>query len=193
MTVAETQRLYLRRFTPDDAGLLFDLDSDPEVMRYVSSRGSTPLEVIRDKILPRWIAQYEEYEHRGFWAAHLRDTGEFIGWFHLKPDPDEAATADIGYRLGRSAWNNGYATEGSRALLEAAFGRWGVEKVTAHALERNVASRRVLEKIRLRYVKTFVVPESVLPGWTEEQRRAVAYELTKGDYEHETGALSGGF
>ena len=127
----ETDRLFLRRFTPDDAPLLYDLDSDPEVMRYISKGEPTPLEKITDEILPKLLRYYETSDHLGFWAAHEQASGDFTGWFHLRPDRLIADAMDLGYRLRRRFWSRGYATEGSRALVEKAFTEWGVERVVA--------------------------------------------------------------
>jgi [ribosomal protein S5]-alanine N-acetyltransferase len=180
--IMETGRLFLRRFAPDDAPLLHALDSDPEVMRYISKIVPTPLEVIQQVVLPRWLSFYERYDDFGFWAAHLRSTQEFIGWFHLKVDPAQPAVADLGYRLHRSQWRKGYATEASTALLRKAFLELDIEKVTAHTLVGNAASRRVMEKVGLRYERSFIVAEQVLPGWSREERRAVRYALIRKDF-----------
>ena len=88
----ETERLILRRFTHDDVDLATALDADPAVMRYITGGRPTPRDEIRDDYLPSWIAYYEAGERWGFWAAIEKDTGRFLGWFHLRPrdgDPDE--------------------------------------------------------------------------------------------------------
>lgn len=178
----ETARLYLRRFTPEDAPLLCELDSDPEVMRYISKGEPTPLSRIRGRILPAWLRYYEAYEHLGFWAAHERATHAFIGWFHLRPGRLEPEEMELGYRLRRDAWGRGYATEGSRALLDSAFTRWNIDRVIATTLAANRASQRVMEKCGLHFEETFFYPTDLLPGWTEAERRAVKYALDREDY-----------
>ncbi len=177
--VLETPRLLFRRFTEADAPLLNALHSDPEVMRYISKGVPQSLAEIEEKVLPRWLAYHDEYEHFGFWAAHERATKAFIGWFHLRPfrgDPDEI---EVGYRLHRRFWGQGYATEGSRALIEKAFTDWGVEKIVATTLAENAASRRVMEKCGLAYEGPFVYPSKLLPDWTVEERRGVKYGLQR--------------
>lgn len=175
--ILDTARLYLRRFTPEDAPLLHALDSDPEVMRYISKGVPTPLPRIEQEVLPLWLSQYERYEHFGFWAAHAHTSGDFLGWFHLRPDRFVPAELELGYRLKRRAWGQGYATEGARALIEKARAEWNVERIVARTLVGNTASRRVMEKCGLRFEEPFVYPESLLPGWTEQERRAVKYGL----------------
>ena len=173
----ETSRIYLRRFQREDAAALFDLDSDPEVMRFVSTECPTPMARIQNDILPRFLGYYEQLPPRGFWAAHLRDTQQFIGWFHLRPDKITPDEMELGYRLCRSAWGKGLATEGSRALIDKAFNEWVYRKISARTLAVNLASRRVMEKAGLTFEESFIYGPEVLPGRSEEERRAVKYSL----------------
>jgi RimJ/RimL family protein N-acetyltransferase len=64
-----TERLILRRFTEDDAAHLFALDSDPDVMRYVSPFAPPSVEACRERIRSRFLPFYEQYPSYGFWAA----------------------------------------------------------------------------------------------------------------------------
>lgn len=152
----ETERLTLRRFTTDDVDILVDLDSDPEVMRYLTGGPSTPREEIEGDILPYWLNYYSRFDGFGFWAAMEKATGEFIGWFHLRPQegqpPDQP---ELGYRLRRSTWGKGYGSEGARALVAKAFSELGAERVFASTYQDNLASRRVMEKVGMRLVRTF--------------------------------------
>jgi RimJ/RimL family protein N-acetyltransferase len=153
--ILETPRLILRQFTEADVDNLFNLNSDPEVMRYLTGGRPTPREDIRNQILPLHLAVYGRLDRLGTWAAESRATGEFLGWFHFRPGPDSDITnIDLGYRLRRPAWNKGYATEGSRAVIDLGFSELGVERVFAHTMTLNAASRHVLEKCGLTLVGT---------------------------------------
>ena len=176
-----TERLYLRRFTAADAPLLCELDSDPEVMRHISKGVPTPLATIEKEILPSWLRMYELSDHLGIWAAHETATDRFIGWFLLRPDRYVPDDPELGYRLRRDAWGRGYATEGSRALIEEAFQHWEIERIVARTLVGNAASRRVMEKCGLRFEEFFTYPLELIPGWTEEERAAVKYGLRRAD------------
>ena len=176
--VLKSRRLYLREFQLDDDRLIHELDSDPEVMRFITKGVPTPLEQIQKEILPRILSYYSRIPPEGCWAAHIAATDEFVGWFHLRADRLEPDEMELGYRLKRYFWGHGLATEGSLALLNQAFGNWGHTRVCARTLARNLASRRVMEKCGLVFIKEFFYGQDACPGWTEEERRAVKYGVT---------------
>jgi RimJ/RimL family protein N-acetyltransferase len=171
----ETERLILRRFTLNDVDAVTDLDSDPEVMRYINDGVPTPREEIEHDYLPWWLAYYERGERYGFWAAVERATGEFLGWFHLRPlagaPQDEP---ELGYRLKRSAWGKGYSTEGSRALIDKSFREFGARRVVASTAPEHVASRRVMEKVGMTFVREYLMTDP-----DEPQGPAVEYAITR--------------
>ncbi len=183
----ETERLVLRRFTEADVENLFDLDGDSEVTRFLTGGKPTPRDVIRNETLPRFLHYYERFEGFGFWAAIEKSTGEFLGWFHFRPqegsDPDEV---ELGYRLRRSTWGKGYATEGSRALIRKGFTELGVRRVVASTMAVNVASRRVMEKAGLTLERTF--HESWADSIEGAEHGEVEYALTKAGWEQQEAA-----
>lgn len=123
----ETGRLTLRRFTEADEDDLVELDSDPEVMRFINGGRPTAREEVRDRILPTLFEVYARSADFGYWAAQERSTGRFLGWFHFRLPADEPDGGDVelGYRLRRPEWGKGYATEGSRALIHKGFTELG--------------------------------------------------------------------
>jgi RimJ/RimL family protein N-acetyltransferase len=139
-------------FTVDDVDNLFNLNSDPEVMRYLGRSASR--EVLRDEIIPFHLGVYQRFDRLGTWAAESVSTGEFLGWFHFRAEDGDITNIDLGYRLRREAWNKGYGTEGSAALINMGFTGLGVQRVFAHVMVANAASRRVLEKCGLTLVRT---------------------------------------
>lgn len=178
----ETERLRLRRFTAEDADLLVELDSDPEVMRYITYGRTTPKSAYVETYLPRWFAIYESQPGKGYFAAESRATGGFLGWLHLRDDRLEPDYVELGYRFRRSEWGRGYATEGGLALLRHAFLELLVPKVSARTLLGNVASQRVMEKCGLRRTGTFTYPEDVLDGRDPDERAAVKYSITRTEW-----------
>jgi RimJ/RimL family protein N-acetyltransferase len=179
--ILKTPRLALRQFTEDDVANLFDLNSDPEVMRYITGGRPTPLEELRDEVIPFHLAVYERLDRLGTWAAESA-AREFLGWFHFRPGPGPDITnVDLGYRLRRSAWNKGYATEGSRALITMGFTDLGVERVFGHTMTVNAASRRVLEKCGMTLVRTTAYEgPDVIEG---SEHGEVEYALTKPEWQ----------
>lgn len=172
----ESPRLILRRFTAADVDRLYDLDSDPEVTRYTPAQGKPPdYEQIRDQVLPHILSYYSLYPGYGFWAAVERSSGKFIGWFHFRPDRQEVDAIELGYRLQRSAWGQGYATEGSRALLLRGFTQLGTPRVVATAMAANLGSIRVMEKVGLKFEEQFI--------HLGTQAEAVKYGLWRRDFD----------
>lgn len=149
----QTDRFALRRFTGADAAFLIELDGDPEVMRYLTGGVPTPPDRIRDVVLPGFLQAHRDHPEQGHFAAEALD-GSFLGWFHLHP-PDHPyvtsppGTLEVGYRLRRAVWGQGFGTEGARALVEHAFMRLEASRVIAYTMAVNGASRRVMEKAGL--------------------------------------------
>jgi RimJ/RimL family protein N-acetyltransferase len=184
----KTDRLVLRQFTEADLENLVELDSDPVVMRFLTGGRPTPGDVVRDETLPRILGYYRRFLGYGFWAAVETSTGDFLGWFEFRPtDEGHPDDVELGYRLRRSAWGKGYATEGSRALLRKGFTELGVRRVFAQTMAVNLASRRVMEKAGLTLVRTFH------QAWPDPidgaEQGEVEYALHRSDWERrEAGA-----
>jgi RimJ/RimL family protein N-acetyltransferase len=157
----ETERLRLRQFTGDDVGLLVELDSDLEVMRFLTGQVTSRWEV-QSVILPGFLRVYDEHPGLGTFAAF--DADGFVGWLGLQPT-EEPGTVDVGYRLLRSGWGKGYATEGTKALIAKAFGDLGMERVVAATMAVNHRSREVMRRAGLRFVRVYhEYFEDPLPG-----------------------------
>ena len=182
MILLETTRLRLRRFTPGDVDRLVELDSDPEVMRYITYGVPTPRAVYEDVILPRWFAIYEQTPELGYWAAEDAGSSEFLGWFHLRPDRFDAGEQELGYRLARPAWGRGLATEGAAAVIGHGFTKVGAAKISARTLAGNQRSQRVMRKCGLAFECDFAYPEDVIQGRDEVERAAVKYSITRPDW-----------
>lgn len=156
-----TPRLILRRLVFEDGPAIVELDSDPEVVRWVGmpSGETTTLATWQGVLWPKTAAWYERGAEYGFWAVHTRDDEKFIGWFHYRPHPDiSPSDPELGYRFARRAWRNGYATEGGAALLARGFRELGDARVHARAERPNVASWRVMEKLGMCYERLVIQP-----------------------------------
>lgn len=197
-TFLETERMVLCRFTAADVDHLVDLDSDPEVMRFLTGGLPTPREAIQNDILPAFLHSYEPCSGFGVFAAIGKERGEFLGWFSFRPK--DGACRDevsIGYRLRRSIWGQGYATEGVRALIRLGFTELGVQRVVASTYQDNLTSRRVMEKAGLALVRTYRMTMAELRANASTAHDAsealwdgddVEYALRKGDWEQQQEA-----
>lgn len=174
--VNESQRLRYEPTTEDDAELMFQLDQDPEVMRYISHGKVSTMEQIISEYMPR-LAKYADAERGwGLWKAITKQDDEFIGWILVRPmgffdgnrDDDNL---ELGWRFFRSAWGHGYATEAATAVMSALEGV-GYRRFTAMAIEENTASVNVMKKLGMQYVKTSTHPDA------HENDRVVYYERT---------------
>lgn len=123
--------------------------------------------------MPRIMAYYAELDRQGIWAVESKDTREFLGWFHLRPYGSAPEETELGYRFKRKVWGQGLATEGSLALVKRAFEELGSSIVVAIADPENGASRRVMEKVGLKYLGDVKEPDGFL---------VVKYGLTAVDY-----------
>ncbi|MCE6994510.1 GNAT family N-acetyltransferase [Saccharothrix sp. S26] len=141
----ETARLLLRPLVESDVDSVARLLGEPRVMRYIEDGKPVSRDDVERVVLPR-------VTEGGWWAAHVKESGAFIGWFELSPV--EPGVAELGYRLHPDHWGRGYATEGAAALVEHARAV-GLTRVVAYAMTVNTGSRRVLAKVGLRRVRTF--------------------------------------
>lgn len=186
----ETERLLLRRFTPADVENLVELDSDPAVMRYLNGGVPTPRDIIERDILPRFLASYDEMGEFGRWAAIEKATGEFLGWFSFRSHDDaHLDDVELGYRLRQASWGRGYATEGVQALIRRGFTDLGVRRVYATTYQDNRASRRVMEKVGLTFVRAYrPTPDEVAAVGTFQPAAADVWDGDEVEYALEKSA-----
>lgn len=147
--IFETPRLILRQFTETDAPLILQLNSDPEIVKYVHEPVLTSEEQAKKIIVDIILPQYKN--NLGRWAIHTKDNMEFIGWCGLKSRP-ERGEIDLGYRLIQKAWGKGYATEAAQYTLDHGFTRLQLQLITGKAHIENSASIKVLEKIGMQFI-----------------------------------------
>jgi RimJ/RimL family protein N-acetyltransferase len=174
-----TDRLRLEPLTASHTDLLVELDSDPEVLRFIFGRALSREEVVGEH-LPRRLRSDGPPRGIGYWAGFSLDDDAFLGWWALAVDDEDTDTAELGYRLRREAWGRGYATEGSRALLDHAFHTLGLPVVWGTTMAVNAGSRAVMSKLGMTHVRTDVEEwEHPLPG---AQLGEVRYEITRSDW-----------
>jgi RimJ/RimL family protein N-acetyltransferase len=152
VTVGEryTERLVLRRWRVGDAAPFARINADPEVMRFIGA-GRVLGRGLSDDLIARFEREWDE---RGFglWAVSRRDDpGEaLLGFCGLSVPaflPAVLPAVEVGWRLARSAWGRGYATEAARAALGFGFDEHAVSEIIAIVDPANDRSRRVAEKL----------------------------------------------
>ena len=146
--IIETPRLYLREFTNKDADDFFDMNNDPEVIKYTGDAPFVSAEAAKE-----FIDHYDHYKVYGFgrWALCDKTSHSFLGFCGLKYHPNQNLV-EVGYRLKRKYWGNGYATESTAACLDYGFKKLNLKAIYAHADPENKASANVLTRCGMEYL-----------------------------------------
>jgi ribosomal-protein-alanine N-acetyltransferase len=174
--ILETERLFLRELTVEDQEDLFELDSDPEVHRYIENN---PVKSI-DEILEVINMLQKQYLENGIarWAVVDKATKECIGWCGLKYFKESLNNHshfyELGYRFKQKHWGKGFATESSNAILKYGFKKLQIKSIYAITHHENVNSMHVLRKLGFKFIETFDY-EGDPTSW---------FELTKSDWEN---------
>ncbi|MEV6282179.1 GNAT family N-acetyltransferase [Kribbella sp. NPDC051770] len=146
MTELSTERLLLRGWTDADKEPFAALNADPAVMEHFPA---TMAPEDSYAMVDRMTRQMDEWGF-GLWAAEVRETGRFIGFIGLSRPSFDAhfmPAVEIGWRLSKDAWGNGYATEGARAALAHGFGSAGLDEIVSFTATTNLPSQRVMQRI----------------------------------------------
>lgn len=148
--VIKTKRLNMRRFNENDLDYLYEITSNPSVMRYFPKtldRAET------DDLLHKIVKNYE-LKGTSFWAAFTNETKDFVGMCGLLHQTiDNLEELEIAYRIVERYWYNGYATELAEACRDNALNILGKERVISLIRPDNIPSKKVATKIGLKYSK----------------------------------------
>jgi RimJ/RimL family protein N-acetyltransferase len=167
-----TDRLILRDIDEKDASLLFDLDTDPEVMWYIGPWRAPDVGWYRDRIRSVYVPMQAHPWH-GLRIVLDSARGEFLGWVFVRPahlakdarelDWTQPGEVEVGYRYSRSAWGRGIATEAATPLVQIALADSTITAIVAVAHAGNARSLRVLEKLGLERVGKVMLPDASEP------------------------------
>ncbi|MCZ4102812.1 GNAT family N-acetyltransferase [Streptomyces sp. SID13666] len=164
MTEIRTPRLILRRWHDDDLAPMAEINADPQVMRYIADGSVRDLESTAEAI-ERWEEEWDE-EGFGLFAVELLASGELAGFTGLSVPsflPEVLPAVEIGWRLGRQFWGQGYASEAAHATLEFALQDRGLDRVISIAAVGNDASENVMRKLGMVVERETVHPEYGTP------------------------------
>jgi RimJ/RimL family protein N-acetyltransferase len=164
--ILTTSRLRLEPLSDDHLDYEIELDSDPEVMRFLGNGVARTAAEVRSLHKSRMAAS-ETVDGLGFWSGFIGS--EFVGWWILQPPerPDQGpigGQAELGYRLMRRHWRQGLASEGARELLRYGFEDCGLDRIFAETMAVNAGSRATMSSIGMRLTREF----------TDESNRAIA-------------------
>ena len=173
-----SERLGFRNWINEDLDQFALVNSDTEVMEHFPNLLS--IEEIR-AFIERLQKHYSERKYTYF-ATEILETGEFIGFIGLVLQSFESLftpATDIGWRLKKSSWGNGYATEGASRCLQFAFYELNIERIIATCTINNSKSEKVMQKIGMSKKGEFNHPQ--LKEFPDHER-CVCYEITNKDF-----------
>jgi RimJ/RimL family protein N-acetyltransferase len=156
--VIRTPRLLMRRWLDSDRETFAALNADPETMRFFPS---TLDRAASDALADRIESLFDQQGY-GLWALEVQHSGQFIGFTglnHLPPGVPGAGGMEVGWRLARHAWHQGYATEAARAALVVAFDGAGLAEIWSHTAVLNEPSQAVMRRLGLTEAARFDHPK----------------------------------
>jgi len=169
----ETERLILREVLATDVAGMFELDSNPEVHKYLGNKPITS----KEQAVAAIEHLQKQYKERGIarWAVIHKETDEFMGWSGIKYLTEQEQengfynVYELGYRFISKFWGKGYATEAAKAWVDYAFNEMKIKSFYAAANKGNNGSVHVLQKVGFKITGDFEFDNS--PHYWLEQHR----------------------
>ncbi|MCK8524033.1 GNAT family N-acetyltransferase [Aquimarina sp. D1M17] len=176
--IFKSERLGFRNWSFNETEALFEINNDDDVMEFFPFK---PSEKDTHNFIHRMLQMQKE---KGFcyFAVDILENSEFIGFIGLCEQTyleELGSFVDIGWRLKKSIWNKGYATEGAKACLEYGFNTINLETIYSVAPEVNVKSELIMKKIEMQKTKTFEHPKLLD---NSRLKNCVLYQIQKTDY-----------
>lgn len=164
VTVTNTERLSFRLLDPQepaDIKLLWSLDQDPQVMRFINGGNPTSVEDMDSIFVPRLNAYRNPQKGWGMWGVFDATNTDFFGWILVRPMHFFSAQRDdsdleLGWRFTRSSWGKGIATEAANTIMMALYQQTQVAKYSAIAVSDNLASIAIMKKLGMSFVSSGV-------------------------------------
>jgi RimJ/RimL family protein N-acetyltransferase len=149
MTVLQTERLALRRLSPDNAEFILDLLNQPSFLRYIGDKGVRNTEEAINYIQTGPVASYEQHGF-GLYLVQLKETGAAIGMCGLLKR-DSLPDVDIGFAFLPEYWSRGYALESAEAVMKYGKEKFGLQRIVAITSLENESSIKLLEKLGMKF------------------------------------------
>lgn len=168
ITVSNSERLKFTFMTPEHKQQLFDLDQDPEVMKYINGGKPSTWDDIHERFIPRLQAYANPEKGWGLWMVETLDDNTYLGWVLVRPmeffndeQPTEEDNLELGWRFFQNSWGKGYGTEAAKAIAHALKAQnKDIRKFSAMAEKENTGSVNIMKKLGMSYQKTDVLKES---------------------------------
>ena len=159
MQINDSERLTYQLMGLNSADLMYELDQDPQVLKYINHGICPTLDEIKNTFLPRLAKYYNPDKGWGLWGVYLKETGEYIGWVLVRPmdffgDQPKWHDIELGWRFKQFTWGKGYGTEAAQQVMAALSKQPDIHYFTAIAMEENTASINIMKKLGMKYVKT---------------------------------------
>jgi len=159
VNINNSERLNFKLMGAKDAMLLFELDQDAAVMKYINGGKLTSMKEIKEVYIPR-MAEYTRAEKGwGLWQVNVTNTQEFIGWILVRPmhffsEQPQWNNWELGWRFKQASWGKGYATEAAKQIMNTLASTQSVKYFSAIAVPDNLASINIMKKLGMQYLKT---------------------------------------
>jgi len=175
-----TSRLILRPYRQDDLGAVYDIQSRPEVTRYLlfDVRNLGQVRIALEERIQAGKPGYDGDRLILALAVVLPETGAVIGDVVLFRESREHRQGELGYIFHPDYGGRGYATEAARTMLRLGFEHYGLHRIIGRIDARNTPSARVLERLGMRREAHFVQNEFIKGEWTDE----VVYAMLEGEW-----------
>lgn len=157
LAIPDSARLCFRLMDSRDAPLWFELDQDPEVMRYLNAGQPSTREEIAQVFTPRVAGFTDPRRGHGLWEVRERSSGEYLGWilvreYGIQTSYHEADNIELGWRFKRGSWGKGIATEAAQAVFAILQQDPTIRAFCAVADKDNLGSIAVMKKLGMRYI-----------------------------------------
>jgi len=160
LTIPDSARLSFRLMGQEDAQTLWQLDQDPEVMRFINGGEPNSIETILEVFIPRMQSYTDASKGWGIWQVNDKATQEYLGWVLVRPmdfftDSPQFNDLELGWRFFKKAWGKGYATEAAIAIKNAVTEQNDIDFVSALAIEDNLGSIGVMKKVGMNFIRKY--------------------------------------
>ena len=159
--IIKTKRIELKKFSKNDINLLFELDGDSDVMKYLTLGKSKTIDEVKKESMPRILKSYTNGINYGIFPAYLKCNNTYIGWFQFEKDKHIENAIEVGWRLKKEHWGNGYATEASKKLFEHAFQKLNLYKISLGVSELNISALSLYNSLGFKKEGILVPAEDV--------------------------------